>query len=58
MENKLVLVKINGAICARAMELQDALLFVEALFNKYYNDKDLSIEICIDDMYNSLKEKG
>lgn len=44
MEERLFRVFIDGSAIAKSMPLQDALLLVEAEFNKFYND-DISINI-------------
>lgn len=38
-------VMINNTLAAENMRIEEALLFVEALFNKYYNETEMSITL-------------
>lgn len=39
---------VNGRLTAENMPLEDALIYVEGLFNKYYNDISLEAKIIVD----------
>lgn len=56
MELQLYMVLIDGVGVAQNMTLEHAVLFTEALFNKYYNDKAMRVSIMRMDSEDETEE--